>query len=285
MGRIVSLIRYRFFLWAGLLPYLLGQSLAFHTKGLIIKNYFWLGLLGIFFTLVGVELFNEYFDSQSGGDRVFSLEKKEIPRYFFRLGVFVFMLASFIGIYLSFQVGWPVILFILFGFLGAYFYVGPPIRWAYRGLGETVIALSYGPFMVYGSYYIQTKSINIEPLLPSLICGLFVFCLALLNEIPDYYQDKLIGKRNLVVKMGKQKITGIINICFISIFLFLGLGLVLKKIPLFAVILFSIIPWLWKNLFPLNKNYENKNYFLPVINMSVAVYLITLFILSFSYIK
>ena len=285
MGRIVSLIRYRFFLWAGLLPYLLGQSLAFHTKGLIIKNYFWLGLLGIFFTLVGVELFNEYFDSQSGGDRVFSLEKKEIPDYFFRFGVLVFGLAVLIGIYLSFQIGWVLLIFILFGFLGAYFYVGPPIRWAYRGLGETVIALSYGPFMVYGSYYIQTKSINMEPLLPSLICGLLVFCLSLLNEIPDYYQDKLIGKRNLVVKIGKQKIIKIINICFISVFLFIGLGLIFKKLPVFTIILFLLIPWLWKNLFRLNNNYENKKFFLPVINISVATYIIILFTLSLGFLK
>jgi 1,4-dihydroxy-2-naphthoate octaprenyltransferase len=285
MDRIVSLIRYRFFLWAGLLPYLLGQALSFHTNGYLHKNFFWFGLIGIFFTLIGVELFNEYFDSQTGGDRVFSLEKKEIPDYFFRFGVLVFGLAVLIGIYLSFQIGWVLLIFILFGFLGAYFYVGPPIRWAYRGLGETVIALSYGPFMVYGSYYIQTKSINMEPLLPSLICGLLVFCLSLLNEIPDYYQDKLIGKRNLVVKIGKQKIIKIINICFISVFLFIGLGLIFKKLPVFTIILFLLIPWLWKNLFRLNNNYENKKFFLPVINISVATYIIILFTLSLGFLK
>ena len=75
MLKIARFIRYRFFLFAGLLPYFLGQAAAFNTQQPFNWHIFNWGFLGIFLVLTGVELFNEYFDSQSGGDRIFSIEK------------------------------------------------------------------------------------------------------------------------------------------------------------------------------------------------------------------
>jgi 1,4-dihydroxy-2-naphthoate octaprenyltransferase len=55
-------------------------------------------------------------------------------------------------------VGWPILVFAIAGGLAAIFYEAPPIRWSYRGLGELVIALSYGPWMVLGSLYLHAKA-------------------------------------------------------------------------------------------------------------------------------
>ncbi len=79
---VIKLIRYRFFLFAGLLPYFLGQAVAFNVRGEVNWIHFWLGFLGILFVLVAVELFNEYFDAKEGGDRIFSQEQPEIPGWF-----------------------------------------------------------------------------------------------------------------------------------------------------------------------------------------------------------
>ena len=62
-----------------------------------------------------------------------------------------------VGVYLTLRGGWPILAFALLGGMAAIFYVAPPIRWAYRGLGELVIALSYGPWMVLGSLYLHTR--------------------------------------------------------------------------------------------------------------------------------
>jgi len=143
--RAASLVRYRFFLFAGLFPYFAGQALAYHEHAAFNHLYFWLGFLGVILVLIGVELFNEYFDAKEGGDRVFSLEQVAIPKHYFPLGLLVFFLAFLIGIYFTVQVGFPIIIISFLGFIAAYFYVGPPFKWAYRGLGEIVIAVSYGP--------------------------------------------------------------------------------------------------------------------------------------------
>ncbi len=70
--RVVSLVRYRFFLYAGLLPYLLGAAWAFAVEGQFDAAMFWSGLGGVVLAVVGVEAFNEYFDAKMGTDRVFN---------------------------------------------------------------------------------------------------------------------------------------------------------------------------------------------------------------------
>ena len=72
--RVASLVRYRFFLYAGLLPYLLGAAWAHAVEGAFDAGVFWSGLGGVVLAVVGVEAFNEYFDSRMGTDRVFNPE-------------------------------------------------------------------------------------------------------------------------------------------------------------------------------------------------------------------
>src|SRR4029450_4890161 len=84
-------------------------------------------------------------------------------------------------------------------------YEAPPIRWSYRGLGEAVIALSYGPWMVLGSLYLHTRTLDAGAFVASLLPGLLIMALAVVNAIPDFHQDRLVGKRNLVVRLGRRR--------------------------------------------------------------------------------
>jgi 1,4-dihydroxy-2-naphthoate octaprenyltransferase len=93
--------------------------------------------------------------------------------------------------------------------MAAVFYVAPPIRWAYRGLGETVIALSYGPWMVLGSLYLHAHVLAWGAFWASLVPGLLIMALAVVNAIPDFHQDRLVGKRNLVVRVGRKRAVGL----------------------------------------------------------------------------
>jgi 1,4-dihydroxy-2-naphthoate octaprenyltransferase len=261
-----------------MLPYLLGQAIAFGLHKSLNWSYTLWGFAGIFLVLVAVELFNEYFDAKEGGDRIFSPGDIRTPTYFFPLGLSALGLAFIVGVYLTMQTGWLILLFAFFGFLGAYFYVGPPIRWAYRGFGELTIALCYGPFMVLGSYYLQTKTVAFVPFFVSLISGLSVFCLAVLNEIPDYYQDMLVGKQNLVVRLGKQKAIVLLKLSLAVLFVLLVLGVVLKTIPLLALVAVATLPWISKSVRTVEKNYDNPKVFLFAVNTIVVTHIV--FVLS-----
>jgi len=204
--RILSLVRYRFFLYAGLLPYLLGAAWAYGMVGVFNAASFWSGLAGIVLAVIGVEAFNEYFDARMGTDRVFNpIDAPPMSNWVLWLGVAAFAGALAIGVYLAVRDGWPVLGFAVLGGAAAIFYEAPPIRWAYRGLGETVIALSYGPWMVLGSLYLNARSVSWGALWASLVPGLLIMALAVVNAIPDFHQDRLVGKRNLVVRLGRRR--------------------------------------------------------------------------------
>ncbi len=204
--RVFSLVRYRFFLSAGLMPYLLGAAWAHAILHRFDAVVFWTALGGVAFAVLGVEAFNEYFDARLGTDRIFNPEEAPpITRAVFWLGVAAFAAALSVGIYLTARDGWPVLLLALLGGLAAIFYEAPPIRWSYRGLGELVIGLSYGPWLVLGSVYLQSRSFSWGALAASLVPGLLIMALAVINAIPDYHQDRLVGKRNLVVRLGRRR--------------------------------------------------------------------------------
>jgi 1,4-dihydroxy-2-naphthoate polyprenyltransferase len=270
---VLSMVRYRFFLYAGLLPYLLGAAWAYAMAGRFDAPIFWSGLAGVVLAVIGVEAFNEYFDSRMGTDRVFNPD--DLPPMsdaVLWLGVVAFAGALAVGVFLTARGGWPILAFALLGGLAAIFYVAPPIRWAYRGLGETVIALSYGPWMVLGSLYLHTGEVSWGALWASLVPGLLVMSLAVVNAIPDFHQDRLVGKRNLVVRLGRRR----------AVWLYLGLaasgllaaaaGFAARAFPpacLAALLALPLLVTSARRAFP---TYEQPRQFVPAIRSIVGCY-------------
>lgn len=100
-----------------------------------------------------------------------------------------------------------ILILAIAGFLTGAFYTSPPFKWAYRGLGEILISLTYGPLITFGSCYVQLPNAPLGPtLLSSLISGLLITAVIWINEFPDYYADRKAGKRNLVVRIGRKNL-------------------------------------------------------------------------------
>jgi 1,4-dihydroxy-2-naphthoate octaprenyltransferase len=272
---VFSLVRYRFFLYAGLLPYLLGAAWAYAVAGAFDAALFWSGLGGVVLSVIGVEAFNEYFDSRMGTDRVFNPD--DVPPMsdlVLWLGIAAFAGALAVGLYLTYRGGWPILAFAVLGGLAAIFYVAPPIRWAYRGLGETVIALSYGPWMVLGSLYLHTGAVSLGALWASLVPGLLIMALAVVNAIPDYHQDRLVGKKNLVVRLGRRR----------GVWLYLALaaaglaaaaaGVIAGVFPLACLAALIALPLLINSARVGVRTYESPRQFVPAIRAVVGCYLV-----------
>jgi len=158
--------------------------------------------------------------------------------------------------------------------VAAIFYVAPPIRWAYRGLGELVIALSYGPWMVLGSMYLHTRALSWPALVVSLVPGFLIMALAVVNAIPDYHQDRLVGKRNLCVRLGRRR----------AVTLYLALasaGLLVVPVAVFAGVLpwpslaaLLAVPLLVKSGRIARTTYETPRAFVPAVRSIVSCYLV-----------
>lgn len=106
----------------------------------------------------------------------------------------------------------------LIGILGGFFYTAPPLRLGYRGLGEFVIAFLFGLLPVYGSYYIQTQTLDAAPLIPACLVSILIFLVILVNEIPDIEPDAAANKKTLVVRFGIPAAIRSYRICLVICF-------------------------------------------------------------------
>lgn len=228
---LVRLLRYRFLSVGGLLPYVLGAAVAFHQKGLFNLSVFLVGAAGIGFALLGVEAFNEFFDWQIGTDRVFQLERRPETIRTLLMGVVLFLCAFAAAVYLAFKTGMPVLAFSFAGFLAALFYLAPPVKLAYRGLGEFTIALAYGPLMTLGAYYLQTRRLDFVPLLVSVIPALLLFVICVINEVPDFFSDRIVGKRNICVRIGRRNSVRLCGVVLLILYSLIVTGLVSGILP------------------------------------------------------
>ncbi|HDY83365.1 MAG: 1,4-dihydroxy-2-naphthoate octaprenyltransferase [Gammaproteobacteria bacterium] len=116
-----------------------------------------------------------------------------------------FLTAIIIGLIIAGLRDWRVLVPGVIGIGLAWYYHGGTLRLSYHGLGEFAVALAYGPLVVCGTYFVQTGYLSAPLLHASLALGLLVAAFLWINEFPDYLADRQAGKRNLVVRLGRQR--------------------------------------------------------------------------------
>lgn len=275
LWRVFSLIRYRFFLVAGLLPYLLGAAWAFSYSTRFDATVFWMGLGGVALSVIGVEAFNEYFDARMGTDRIFNpADVPPIARAVFWIGCVAFAAALSVGAYLAWRVGWPILVFALLGGAAAIFYEAPPIRWVYRGLGELMIGLAYGPWMVLGSAYLHLQALPLPLVWASLVPAGLIMALAVVNAIPDFHQDRLVGKRNLVQRVGRERAVPLYVALAGAGLAVVPVGVALEKFPVACLLALAALPWIAASARHARRTFTTPKQFLPAMRHMVVAYLV-----------
>ena len=139
-----------------------------------------------------------------------TVQSGEITAKEMRLAMLIFSLLSFVSgmVLLIFFVNLPVVetlLFILLGIaaiLAAIKYTTGKNPYGYAGLGDFFVFLFFGLVAVAGTFYLATNSWKWIVLLPAIAKGLLSTGVLNLNNIRDYTNDKLKGKRTLAVKLG-----------------------------------------------------------------------------------
>ncbi len=125
-------------------------------------------------------------------------------------GVLVFML----------QVHWGIFLFLGWGLISGLGYSLPPLKLSYRGGGEFLVLLNYGPALVWTGYFVQAGPIPTTlPWVLSVPIGLTVFALIAITQFPDREADRTAKKRSLVILLGESRTLGIIAAAILLSFL------------------------------------------------------------------
>lgn len=113
----------------------------------------------------------------------------------------------------------------------AYFYNAPPVRLSYRGLGEIVVGVCYGPLIACGTYLVQRGTIAPSVAVLSIPLGLLIAAFLWVNEIPDRRADEGAGKRTMVVRLGARRATSVFGALLAAAFALL-VALPLAGLPL-----------------------------------------------------
>ena len=135
----------------------------------------------------------------SGGSGVLArglLSVREAQWFFSILGA----LALGIALWISKDRGVEPFLLSTLGLTAALFYTLPPLKLAYRGLGEITVALAFGPGTMTGTYLVITGSYSNTVLIASCFMGLLIGTVLFLNELRDVETDRAVGKHNLAVR-------------------------------------------------------------------------------------
>ncbi len=184
----------------------------------------------------------------SGGSRV--LVEGVIPRWTaLLLGYVCLVGAILIGLYIYSRYRSEMTTLLLggIGIFSGFFYSNRPFQWAYRGLGEILIGFCYGWLPIATGFYLVAGFLNHQVFLLSVPVGLSVFNVILINEFPDEEADRAVGKRNLVVRFGKERMADLymglsilIGLSFIKVLLIFGQApfwlFALAGIPLFFLL-------------------------------------------------
>lgn len=140
----------------------------------------------------------------SGGKRVL-VDGILTPKQTLWIAVVLYVLALILGAAIVLLREPDVFWLGLIGAILAFSYNAPPLKLAYHGLGELSCVISYGPLIALSAYMIQRQTLNLDVLWLSLPLGLLIGSFLWVNEFPDYEADKAVGKRNLVVRLGKER--------------------------------------------------------------------------------
>ncbi len=143
------------------------------------------------------------------------------------------MIAAITLIYISF--GSEQLLFSLLFFVLGLFAVAAAIKYTvgnsaygYHGYGDLFVFIFFGLVSVIGSYFLYTKKLEWDVILPAISVGLLSVGVLNLNNMRDVQSDAKSNKNTMVVKLGitkaKRYHTLIITVALIAAMLFLLLN-------------------------------------------------------------
>ena len=226
-------------------------------------------VFGVMFAHLGMNLLDDWFDYYKGSGEA----RQKVASEGFRgrmskfpyltsgqatpkqlLGaVCVFLgIAAVMGCIVLAVRGWMILWWMLAGFIIGYSYSGGPLKLGFRGLGEMVIFIMFGPLMMTGVYYAITGTVNPKIAWLSTAIGLLVTNIVYSHSVLDAIPDKKMGKVTMAHLMRTDKgmlfLSGVLNILpYILVVAGVALGQ-LHPAYLATLVVLPLSIWLLKSL-------------------------------------
>jgi 1,4-dihydroxy-2-naphthoate octaprenyltransferase len=245
MLKLMRLARMQF-LTASLALYALGALWAILLGAPFSLSRILLGYLIILPGHMSVSFSNDYFDveaDRNGNPALFSggsgmlVSHPELRKPALWIAIMLNVCSMSMGwLFLTvFLYSYWFLGFVFLGIMLGWFYSAPPIRLAYRGLGEFSTAFTAGCLLPGMGYLVMKGYLNKIGLLFTMPLLLYGLAFILVVEIPDVEMDRLGRKHTWVVRKGRS-------------FGYTSVGLLF----LAATVFFYVFPWLYTQPIPVD---------------------------------
>jgi 1,4-dihydroxy-2-naphthoate octaprenyltransferase len=243
------------FLVPGLALYVLGAFLAFAYGAPVDAWRFVGGYLIFFFAHFSLTFSNDYFDRRadsfstptplSGGSGALR-SHPELARLALWLSLTLIgaSLLTAVAYRSHHDLSWYFLPLVLAGNLLGFFYTAPPLKLAYRGLGEPATILAAGFIMPAMGYLCMQGRLDLEflTLVPALMGYGALFIISV--EMPDREADERGGKRNMLVRAGLNRglWAAMLASATASLYLLILVSISYGEVDLRALLVFSMLP-------------------------------------------
>lgn len=270
------------FVSASVLPFIFGSLLSKVNFSLF---NFSLGIISVVATHLSANLINDYADSKSGADwqdtnfyKFFGgsklIQEKVLPeKFYLNLSVACLAIAVFSIIRLALTLKSSLAIFLFLLILGlAWSYSAKPIAFSYHRLGEVIIFILFGPVLVMGGYFIQTKIFpTLIGFLLSLPFGFLTTAILFSNEVPDFCSDRAAGKFTWVSLTGQKNAYIIFIVLELLAFIGIVICVVLGFLKPLALVSFIFIHPVIKATKILKENFSDKKKLMESSKLTVMV--------------
>lgn len=251
-----------------LLPALTAVALSYGNN-----EFSWLAaiacIIGVAFLHLAMNLLDDWFDYKAGSAEARQAVTNEgfrgrmvkypyltsgeaTPGQLMKATMGFLAVAAVMGAVVVYLRGWMVLGWVAAGLLIGVSYSGGPLKLGFRGLGELVVFLMFGPMMMTGVYYAVTGTVDWKITWLSIAVGLLVTNIVYSHSVLDAIPDKKMGKKTMAHLMGSGK--GQIALsAFLNIlpYLMVVIGVVLGQLHpayLAVLVLLPVSMWLVKSL-------------------------------------
>jgi len=263
---------------------LLGLGTALWSGGEISPFYLLLVLAGALASHVSVNAFNEYFDFRSGLDlktkrTPFSGGTGTLPKMpemahaTLITAVASFLVTAFIGVYFFHVRGAGILPLAVTGLLVVATYTPFIVR---RPLLCLIApGLGFGPLMVIGTHFVLTGAYSWTAFIASLVPFFLVSDLLLLNQFPDVEADRSVGRKHVLIVLGKRRSSLIFGAFLLLAYLSIVFGVLSGFMPRTALMGLAAAVIAFPTFVGAYRYSDRIEKLVPYMGMNVAVNILT----------
>lgn len=197
---------------AAIAPVLVGSGLAAHDD-VYRTDAFFLALVGALAIQVAANFANDVSDASRGADtpdrvgptRMVATGRIGARAMWVAVGLAVAVAAA-AGVGLVLIAGWPIVVIGVASVVAMLTYVGGPIPYGYRALGEVFVFVFFGLVATVGTRYAHGGSTpGVDAWILGSVMGALAAAILVANNVRDIDTDSRSGKRTLAVVLGRER--------------------------------------------------------------------------------